>query len=1117
MTNASLIGRRARRAAGWMTIGMAALLSVAAPREARGQSCNYIQEVPVVGDFLSSASFVNIYWGAGWNTGASPDVTMTAIDAFTKALIDSTYLASSSSNYGPMSWTFFDSWNDTISPFPPVPQSTSTMDIPYMSNEVNWVLQNHWNNSVPNPVVNLILPPGSMSVNLANNSCVAGNYSAFHTDSNLTSTPFTVILLNPSCYLFSNSTRGRTPTFTDVAEDLSHEMVETMTDNDGRGWIHLSGPTGASEVCDVCETSTDFPHDPFAPFLSTTVDKYFSDHDCGCVPSWTGAVSHFNPLQLAVSTDHTSVQLKLVGSNLGGLPSRFPLPTTLNTPYLQLTVTRGSTTLFAGNSIHAGGDAQLVPINMWTQGEIDAQVPVAFLQSCDSVDLTTWAPAGGATAEAQATFAAPFSITISAPSNVNAGQTYTVSGTVTDVSSAGVPGAQVTLQGASPLSFGGSNIAHVTTDATGAFATTFTMSATGRTSITASVPACAGPALTQTLPIVATATSLRCVPVAAGSSPNINLIYSPSGIVSGTDTFGSFPVTAASGGTGTGRVWTRTILGQSGAPAAGLQGYEYQVDMTNASTVMFAPFIQTVAIPFGRPTPFDFDGDGILDDCYVITVGGIGDRAPTSATLDAGEVTLRFGATPLQGVQAGHESYFVGMLAPASSPPVVVTDQVNDNGITAGVQLRVPAPPVVIVADESNICAPEGATPNRIAGPGAPSFTVTSTGLPTDPPVVNCPGCNPGTSTYQLTDALDTLKIVYFGLTHDGSYDCNGSVRRSLVDTWKNLFATDCATGDSQCSGGLDHAWRESDLSPDTSALVGILAPPGKAIGTLSTASPHARAPNPFCNSHDANSGTVSYADEGSPTSLTGLTFSTPADYQDFDPIRRASAPVTTTSGDTVSRGHGGTAPFFAGTSGLVLPIALPPVTSPPVVATTDLYAAPLCSPPGTSGPCDLVGIIKGSQIPAGFTCPDGTAPTLGACYMPVPSLTNRDPRCIADHTSRCFGEPNRGDGRAYNMVVVVPTSTIPAAQQNPTFAYQFALDSHKRIMSGAFFRMHERFGSPNADTTSGQTGVCQQLTDSDQVSCLADADPCTVGLSNTTSLKFFPPMTPALNKPVYP
>jgi hypothetical protein len=352
---------------------------------------------------------------------------------------------------------------------------------------------------------------------------------------------------------------------------------------------------------------------------------------------------------------------------------------------------------------------------------------------------------------------------------------------------------------------------------------------------------------------------------------------------------------------------------------------------------------------------------------------------------------------------------------------------------------------------------------------------------------------------------VDTLRIIYFGLSHDLSYDCAGSVRLSLVNNWQNLFATGCPTGDAQCTSGLDHAWRLSDLSADTSALVAILAPPGRGIGTLSTAAVHGRASNPFCNSHDAAFGTSSYADEGSPTTFAGLTFPTPSDFQDFDPIRRKSAPATSTTGDTVSRGKFGAA-NFAGALGLVLPIVVPGS-----VASTDLYDAPTCSTF-----CTLVGITKGSQIPTGYTCPDGTQPTLGACYMPVVSQVNPDPRCVSTTTARCFGVTGSPDGRAYNLVTAVDRTTIPPAQQS-AYPFQFAQDANKRILSGSFFRIHQRTGSPNADITAGQTGVCKQLVDTDQVSCLASADPCTVGLSNSVSLKFFPPLTPAPNKQVYP
>jgi len=41
-----------------------------------------------------------------------------------------------------------------------------------------------------------------------------------------------------------------------------------------------------------------------------------------------------------------------------------------------------------------------------------------------------------------------------------------------------------------------------------------------------------------------------------------------------------------------------------------------------------------------------------------------------------------------------------------------------------------------------------------------------------------------------------SLKVLYFGLTHDNVYNCASPTRKSLISHWTNLFQNDCAAGD---------------------------------------------------------------------------------------------------------------------------------------------------------------------------------------------------------------------------------------------------------------------------------------------------------------------------------
>jgi hypothetical protein len=417
-------------------------------------------------------------------------------------------------------------------------------------------------------------------------------------------------------------------------------------------------------------------------------------------------------------------------------------------------------------------------------------------------------------------------------------------------------------------------------------------------------------------------------------------------------------------------------------------------------------------------------------------------------------------------------------LGTSTNPGGPVADPANTEALLLGVD------GIAMIANKDTSCSDPS-----VNGVGATSFPV------------------PGNPNYSIASSLDVLRLLYFGL-HNGTggsvenrYDCGSPQRRALVASWSNLFHTDCAFGDTTCPNGLTHAWRPADVSGTADAFASILQTPGRMIGPPSNQPGNReRRTNPYCNTHDANFGTASFVDEGSLTALQGGTFWSSGDMQDEDPIRIPSFPsiATSTTGDTVSRGQLGT-PKFAGSLGVVLPIFPPDAAG---LTSADAYPTANCS---TS--CDLVPIVKQTQIPSGFTCPDGQAPTFGKCYLPVVSAANPDPRCISGNTHKCIGSASSRDGRAYNLVTVVLASQVPVANRANGAVYQFALDAQKRIMNGSFYRIHMRKPAPNAapDASLGQTGVCRELDATGQIGCLADADRCSLGFAGRGAARNFP------------
>ncbi len=345
---------------------------------------------------------------------------------------------------------------------------------------------------------------------------------------------------------------------------------------------------------------------------------------------------------------------------------------------------------------------------------------------------------------------------------------------------------------------------------------------------------------------------------------------------------------------------------------------------------------------------------------------------------------------------------------------------------------------------------------------------------------------DPAGALYRNQPSFDALAVLYFGLTHDGTYDCASDIRKSLVRNWNNVFTRDCPVGNATCSSGLTHAWRRSDLSGTTDALVSILNPPGKGIGTPSNVPVSAaRKSNPFCNSPDAN------------TTPATVSFGGSSDFSDADPVRTNCV----AGKDGVCEGFKFGAPsgLFAGDLGVVQVILVPDAAT---TQTSDLYPLPPC---GAS--CTFVTPIKGNQVPL-HPCPGGNTSVVGGgCLMPFAgSPSSPDPRCVAGPATKCADQLGKPDGRRYNLVTVVPATQIRQAQRGTT-PFQFALDANNRLMIGSFYRIHSTTAGAGSvpDPATGQTGLCRESNDTSQIGCLVDSDPCSVGYAGRDAAKAYP------------
>ena len=145
---------------------------------------------------------------------------------------------------------------------------------------------------------------------------------------------------------------------------------------------------------------------------------------------------------------------------------------------------------------------------------------------------------------------------------------------------------------------------------------------------------------------------LTIVEVAA---PAVNKVFSPSGVISLQDF--SSPIRS------TGYLQSRNFDGTAGAPAAGLRVYAYRVDLRKVVGMTHVPSITKLTVNFGPHVPLDFNGDGKVDDVFVITRGGIGNIGIESAIRSGNSITFTFDPAVAGGSRSakGDSSFLFGL------------------------------------------------------------------------------------------------------------------------------------------------------------------------------------------------------------------------------------------------------------------------------------------------------------------------------------------------------------------------------------------------------------------------------------------------------------------------
>lgn len=296
---------------------------------------------------------------------------------------------------------------------------------------------------------------------------------------------------------------------------------------------------------------------------------------------------------------------------------------------------------------------------------------------------------------------------------------------------------------------------------------------------------------------------------------------------------------------------------------------------------------------------------------------------------------------------------------------------------------------------------------------------------------------------------------------------CNSDLRHELVSTWGNLFEGGCS--DPECSS-LRHAFRRDDLSGTTDTFLTLLGLPAATSRT-------------FCNGFGV---------------------------EDLDPIRRpcdpneqacASVPYANRGFNPNGGAPTGTATNPAargGDLGLVQAIDMP--------ANSEFHFGAACTfGKFAYAPMPAAGSLQAQR------CPDGNGRSAARCKYPYSG--NSPPpigkfNCLANMNTvpspRVFSNM---DGRSYNL-------TARDADSGALLTVMSGIND-PRWGGGAVYRLHQ------TTPLSGGATSCQEPDATQQIGCLVQASPCSLGFAGaeaefagnfngTHSLLLGSPITPS-------
>jgi hypothetical protein len=193
-------------------------------------------------------------------------------------------------------------------------------------------------------------------------------------------------------------------------------------------------------------------------------------------------------------------------------------------------------------------------------------------------------------------------------------------------------------------------------------------------------------AILCSLTSMAGAAALSVVNVVA---PDINCVFETDCTIVVTDSIGNIALPNI---TGIARLQSRTFAGQPGAPGAGKTGYEYRVDLTQATAMGDVACLTGLIVDFGPVAKLQYNKVGPVDDVFVVTKGGLGSIGLASADQNGNIITFTFSQPVCAADSSGPRktTFFFGLAS--IHPPHAIVAHIEAPGVFPDLNVKARAP-----------------------------------------------------------------------------------------------------------------------------------------------------------------------------------------------------------------------------------------------------------------------------------------------------------------------------------------------------------------------------------------------------------------------------------------